>query len=145
METMHIKTGNGSMTINVCNFFPCGARQFQKLFKILMEFSYLNNVQEISEQLAVHFREQIGELEARQKKCSANYLASRQQYVDYNYIVESGKHPNGIGLRKEELKEFKEKRRMAKSRAAGFENDFKRYGKQLEAYKKNLNALEQVG
>ena len=50
-----------------------------------------------------------------------------------------------VVMTEEELKEFKAKYRDAKSWAHGFEMDFKRSTRQLEAYKKNLELLEQVG
>ena len=144
MNIIHIKTENGHMNINT-DFFPCNERQFRKLFRIIKQFSYLNNVHEITELLKQHFTERISSLDARRKGESAGYLNRRQQCVDYGNIIESGKHPNGVELTKEELKDFKEKYRTAKSWAHSFEMDFKRSTKQLEEYKKNLELLEQVG
>lgn len=145
MKNIYIKTEHGHMTIYADQFFPCGQKQFKKLLSIIKEFSYLNNVQEINELLKEHFTERISSLDARRKGESAGYWNRRQQYVDYGNIIESGKHPNGVKLTKEELKDFKEKYRTAKSWAHSFEVDFKRSTRQLEAYKKNLELLEQVG
>lgn len=145
IKTLFIKTENGHMNINVENFFPCSISQFRKLFKIINQFSYMNNVQEITEQLEAHFTEQISTLNARRKGESAGYWNRHQQYVDYGNIIESGKHPNGVRLTKEELKEFKKKYREAKSWAHSFEMGFKQYTRQMEAYKKTLELLEQVG
>ena len=39
------------MTINIDNFFPCSQARFNKLFKIVRQFSWLNDVQAIAEQL----------------------------------------------------------------------------------------------
>lgn len=132
------------MIIYVDTFFPCSQKQFRKLFKIINQFSHLNNVQEMTKQLKEHFTEQINSLDARRKGESAGYWNRRQQYVDYGNIIESGKHPNGVKLTKEELKDFKEKYRTAKSWAHSFEMDFKRHTRQLEAYKKNLELLSQL-
>lgn len=145
MKNIYIKTEHGHMTIYADQFFPCGISHFRKLFKIIKQFSYINNVQEITEQLKQHFIEQIESLDARRKREAAKYWEHRQHYVDYGNIIESGKHPNGVKLTKEELKEFKAKYRDAKNWAHCFEMDFKRSTKQLEAYKKNLELLEQVG
>lgn len=39
------------MIIYADQFFPCTQKQFRKLLSVIKEFSYLNNVHEISEQL----------------------------------------------------------------------------------------------
>ncbi|MCM1439897.1 MAG: hypothetical protein NC131_11950 [Roseburia sp.] len=145
MKDMYIKTENGSMIIYVDQFFPCGASQFRKLFKIINQFSYLNNVQEMAERLKEHFTEQISILDASRKVIAGAYLKWRQSYVDYGNITASGKYPNGMKLTKEELKEFKTKYRDAKKWAHDYEMDFKWHTRQLEAYKKNLELLQQVG
>ena len=124
------------MTIYADQFFPCSISHFRKLFKIIKQFSCINNVQEITEQLKQHFIEQIESLDARRKREAAKYWEHRQYYVDYGNIIESGKHPNGVKLTEEELKEFKAKYRDAKSWAHGFEMDFKRSTRQPEAKKK---------
>ena len=105
----------------------------------------MNNVQEITELLKEHFTEQINSLDASRKKESADHLYYRQQYVDYGNIVESGKYANGVELTKEELRDYKEKYRTAKSWAHSLEMEFKQHTRQLEAYKKNLELLEQMG
>lgn len=51
MKNIYIKTEHGHMTIYADQFFPCTQKQFRKLLSVIKEFSYLNNVQEISEQL----------------------------------------------------------------------------------------------
>lgn len=51
MKNIYIKTEHGHMIIYADQFFPCSQKRFKKLLSILKEFSYLNNVQEISEQL----------------------------------------------------------------------------------------------
>lgn len=39
------------MTIHADQFFPCTQKQFRKLLKVIRQFSHLNNVQEIAEQI----------------------------------------------------------------------------------------------
>lgn len=51
MKNIYIKTEHGHMIIYADQFFPCSQKQFKKLLSIIKKFSYLNNVQEISEQL----------------------------------------------------------------------------------------------
>lgn len=51
MKNIYIKTEHGHMIIYADQFFPCTQRQFRKLLSVIKEFSYLNNTQEIAEQL----------------------------------------------------------------------------------------------
>lgn len=51
MKNIYIKTEHGHMTIYADQFFPCTQKQFRKLLSVIKEFSYLNNVKEIAEQL----------------------------------------------------------------------------------------------
>lgn len=55
------------MIIYADQFFPCSQKQFKKLLSIIKEFSYLNNVQEISEQLTEAITKQLEYLEWRYK------------------------------------------------------------------------------
>lgn len=97
------------MTINIDNFFPCSQARFNKLFKIVRQFSWLNDVQAIAEQLNQHFTEQIQDNEITKAGYAKRHFRQMQAHADYRDMVESGKHPNGIPLTKEELKDFKKK------------------------------------
>lgn len=55
------------MIIYADQFFPCSQKQFKKLLSIIKEFSYLNNVQEISEQLTEAITKELEYLEWRYK------------------------------------------------------------------------------
>ena len=55
------------MIIYADQFFPCSQKRFKKLLSIIKEFSYLNNVQEISEQLTEAITKQLEYLEWRYK------------------------------------------------------------------------------
>ena len=55
------------MIIYADQFFPCSQKRFKKLLIIIKEFSYLNNVQEISEQLTEAITKQLEYLEWRYK------------------------------------------------------------------------------
>lgn len=105
------------MTINIDNFFPCSQARFNKLFKIVRQFSWLNDVQAIAEQLNQHFTEQIQDNEITKAGYAKRHFRQMQAHADYRDMVESGKHPNGIPLTKEELKDFKKKQSGAMSSA----------------------------
>lgn len=67
MKNIYIKTEHGHMIIYADQFFPCSQKRFKKLLSIIKEFSYLNNVQEISEQLTEAITKQLEYLEWRYK------------------------------------------------------------------------------
>ena len=105
------------MTINIDNFFPCSQARFNKLFKIVRQFLWLNDVQTITEQLNQNFTDRIRELDDLRKAYVKRYFEKMQEHAEYRDIVESRKHLNGIPLTKEELKDFKKKQSGAMSSA----------------------------
>lgn len=68
MNVINIKTANGSMTINLDIFFPCNQARCKKLFRVIRQFSYLNNVQEITERLNRNFTDRIHSMREGTKK-----------------------------------------------------------------------------
>jgi hypothetical protein len=141
MNTINIKTGNGSMTINIDNFFPCSQARFNKLFKIVRQFSWLNDVQAIAEQLNQHFTEQIQDNEITKAGYAKRHFRQMQAHADYRDMVESGKHPNGIPLTKEELKDFKKRMVDAGRWAKQYLCETKKIDREISALKKNLEML----
>lgn len=133
------------MTINIDNFFPCSQARFNKLFKIVRQFSWLNDVQAIAEQLNQHFTEQIQDNEITKAGYAKRHFRQMQAHADYRDMVESGKHPNGIPLSKEELKHFKEKAADSMHQAKQHFAETKKIEREITALKKNLEMLEQVG
>lgn len=67
MKNIYIKTEHGHMIIHADQFFPCTQKQFRKLISVIKEFSYLNNVQEISGQLTATINEELEYLKWRYK------------------------------------------------------------------------------
>ena len=83
MKNIYIKTEHGHMTIYADQFFPCGQKQFKKLLSIIKEFSYLNNVQEISEQLTEAITKELEYLEWRYKtKKSQKEISALKKFLE---------------------------------------------------------------
>ena len=71
------------MIIYADQFFPCSQKRFKKLLSILKEFSYLNNVQEISEQLTEAITKQLEYLEWRYKtKKSQKEISALKKFLE---------------------------------------------------------------
>lgn len=67
MKNIYIKTEHGHMIIYADQFFPCTQKRFRKLLSVIKKFSYLNNVHELTEQLAEPITKQLEYLEWRHK------------------------------------------------------------------------------
>lgn len=141
MKEIKIKTENGGMTVYIDNFFPCSQARFNKLFKIARQFSWLNNIQAIAEQLNQNFTERIRDNEDAKSGYTKLYFREMQKHADFRDMVESGKHPNGIPLTKEELKEYKKKQSSAMSSAREYLREQKKIEREITALKKNLEML----
>lgn len=71
------------MIIYADQFFPCSQKRFKKLLSIIKEFSYLNNVQEISEQLTEAITKQLEYLEWRYKtKKSQKEISALKKFLE---------------------------------------------------------------
>ena len=141
MNTINIKTENGSMTINIDNFFPCSQARFNKLFKIVRQFLWLNDVQAIAEQLNQNFTDRIRDNEDAKSGYTKLYFREMQKHADFRDMVESRKHPNGIPLTKEELKDFKKRMVDAGRWAKQYLCETKKIDREISALKKNLEML----
>lgn len=83
MKNIYIKTEHGHMIIYADQFFPCSQKRFKKLLSIIKEFSYLNNVQEISERLTEAITKQLEYLEWRYKtKKSQKEISALKKFLE---------------------------------------------------------------
>lgn len=145
MTNIRIRTEHGHMVIYADQFFPCSLKKFSQLLKIIKQFSYLNNVHEIAEQMNQYFTEQIQENETIKTGYAEMYSYKMREQAEYRDILEAGKHPNGIPLTKEELKHFKKKAADSMQRAKQHFMKTKKIERDILALKKCLGMLEQAG
>ncbi len=141
IDTIKVGIENGSMTINIDNFFPCNRSQFNKLFKIIRRSSWLNDGRSIAGQLEQNFTDRIQENEALKAGYAKRYFNNMQVHADYERMVGSGKHPNGNPLTKKELKHLKEKAADAMRWAKQYLAETKKIEREIAALKKNLDML----
>lgn len=132
--------GKGYATINLKNFFPCSLKDFSKLLKwVEMDFQH---DAEIKKNLKVYFQKQIAENEKMWKEYSAKYYDAVQKAADYGRIVEFKKLPNGVPIKKDEVKEYREKRSTEKARASGCLSGTKSYKRKKDRFQKLMAELE---
>lgn len=104
MEDLYIKWETGYMNIHMDFFFPCSQQRFKKLLKVIaLDWQHED---ELKETLKVYFQNRISDLvELRKENGKKKYFDFKQKAADTQRMIQSRKHPNGVSLSKEELKQ----------------------------------------
>lgn len=127
-----------------CRFFLISSSPAQKkdLKKLLTIISLdWEHETELKENLKVYFQEKKAEHGAAKKESARRHLEYRQKEADTKEIVTTRKHPNGLPLSKDELKEEKEKLRRYKISAGRYLSDYKRHEKNEKQFSEYLKLL----
>lgn len=127
--------GHGKMLIHMDYFFPCSQARFKKLLKIItLDWQH---EAELKEKLKVHFQNRISDLVELRKENSRKYYDNKQKDADTSRLIESRKHPNGLPVSKDELKQakadLKEYRESWKKALADAKRN-KKFKEQFEQY-----------
>lgn len=100
---LYIKWETGYMNIHMDFFFPCSQQRFKKLLKVIaLDWQHED---ELKETLKVYFQNRIADLVELRKENGKKYFDFKQKAVDTQRMIQSRKHPNGVSLSKEELKQ----------------------------------------
>jgi hypothetical protein len=84
-------------------FFPCSQQRFKKLLKVIaLDWQHED---ELKETLKVYFQNRIADLVELKKENGKKYFDFKQKAADTQRMIQSRKHPNGVSLSKEELKQ----------------------------------------
>lgn len=103
MEDLYIKWETGYMNIHIDFFFPCSQQRFKKLLKVIaLDWQHED---ELKETLKVYFQNRISDLVELRKENGKKYFDFKQKAADTQRMIQSRKHPNGVSLSKEELKQ----------------------------------------
>lgn len=91
------------MNIHMDFFFPCSQQRFKKLLKVIaLDWQHED---ELKETLKVYFQNRIADLVELRKENGKKYFDFKQKAADTQRMIQSRKHPNGVSLSKEELKQ----------------------------------------
>lgn len=91
------------MNIHMDFFFPCSQQRFKKLLKVIaLDWQHED---ELKETLKVYFQNRIADLVELKKENGKKYFDFKQKAADTQRMIQSRKHPNGVSLSKEELKQ----------------------------------------
>lgn len=100
---LYIKWETGYMNIHMDFFFPCSQQRFKKLLKVIaLDWQHED---ELKETLKVYFQNRIADLVELRKENGKKYFDFKQKAADIQRMIQSRKHPNGVSLSKEELKQ----------------------------------------
>lgn len=103
MGDLYIKWETGYMNIHMDFFFPCSQQRFKKLLKVIaLDWQHED---ELKETLKVYFQNRISDLVELRKENGKKYFDFKQKAADTQQMIQSRKHPNGVSLSKEELKQ----------------------------------------
>ena len=102
---LYIKWETGYMNIHMDFFFPCSQQRFKKLLKVIA--LDCQHEDELKETLKVYFQNRIADLVELRKENGKKYFDFKQKAADTQRMIQSRKHPNGVSLSKEELKQVR--------------------------------------
>lgn len=139
MNDLYIEWETGHMNIHMDFFFPCNIQRFKKLLKII-ELDWQHE-EELKEKLKVYFQNRIPALVNLWKENSRKYYDFKQKAADTTSLIESRKHPNGLPVSKDELKQAKtdlKEYTAAYKKALADAKRNKRFKEQFEKYLESL-------
>lgn len=139
MDILNVTWDQGQMQIIPDKFFPCSKKELKKLLSITsLDWEH---EKEIKENLRVYFQEKKVEHEAAKKESARQHLEYRQKEADAKEIVTTKKHPNGVPLSKDELKEEKKKLKEYKMYAGIHLSNYKKHEKEEKQFSEYLKLL----
>lgn len=105
-EDLKIKYPNGSMIIHMNCFFPATAPKIRALYKTI-ELS--DDPDALVDKILRHLSNRTLDLEATARKAAKDLVDDKTAYEDKKAQYSSGKRPNGVPIRKDQLPEWKKK------------------------------------
>lgn len=131
--------GHGQMIIHMNFFFPCSQERFKKLLKII-DLDWQHKEQHI-ENLKVHFQKRIADLSDLRKENGKIYFDNKQKAADTQTLIDSRKHPNGLPVSKDELKQARADLKEYKATAKKALSDANQNLKFKQRFEKYLELL----
>lgn len=144
METLKLDWHNdtqGSMVIAMDRFFPCAKAKMKRFLKLI---NASNCPQDLIKQISDFLQLQLPELKSQTEQYSSDYFKHHQNVTDLSEIIESGRYPNGVQVRPNELRGLKQDLCQEKSDTNRALRAFKRIKKTYEQCEMNIEIIEQV-
>lgn len=135
---LKIRYYNGMMSIYCEEFFPCSQAKLKKLLKII---KMADDPQQRIEELKDFLLRSIEDKKVNKALEAAAYVNSKQLKADLTQQVSSGKYPNGVPIRADELKEMKKHIKTLQAEERDTLKEAKQCQKDMERLMKNLEVL----
>ena len=101
-----IKYPHGKMVIHMNVFFPATVPQIRKLYKTI---ELTDQPDEVVDRILDHIHERDLDLEQTATKAGKDLITDKTAYEEKKQQYRSGKRPNGVPIRKDQLPEWKKK------------------------------------
>lgn len=142
MEELRIKYDRGKMVVILNNFFPTSRTRLKKLLKVIdLDYEHRD---ELIEHLKQFFSEQIPVYKAEFESNGKKYLEYKQLSADTGRMVKSKKHPSGVRLSDEELKQEKERLNTYKEATKKYLSAAKKFQRGQKQYSELLEYLTSI-
>lgn len=140
---LKIKWCNGQMKIDLDSFFPTTQTEIRKLFRVMDKQP--ETTQENIQKCIEFAKEKCEREKEKSKKYAHDYLHYKQVESELKEIIDSKKHPNGVKVTKEELKDLMDKRKDVYEEWRVAQKCFKTCQKRMEQLTKNIDFMERCG
>ena len=101
-----IRYPHGKMVIHMNVFFPATAAQIRKLYKTIEQ---TEDPDAIVDRILQHFDDRDLEMERTARKAANDLVSDKSAYEEKKAQYRSGKRPNGVPIRKDQLPEWRKK------------------------------------
>lgn len=138
-DVIKFRTPHGHMEIRLSEFFPCGKIKLKKLFKVIRS-DYRNDAETIKDVLTGFF-----EFEMTENKQLSEHCPERiKRYMDEVSWLNRNKEKLLSEGKYKSKREFNEAVRHYKACADSIKEDQRRYERNIESYKNNLELLREL-
>lgn len=144
MTDIHLtyNAGNGRMTIHCDNFFPTSQNKFRQLLKVVdMDFDHRDDIlNSIMQFLKKAERDSLEE----KTSLSHEYWKEHQKMCDLQHLIDDGRFPNGLPLKKDDRKKVKEDLKEQKKVVNSLEQQVKSADRKAKKLRSNQDFMKEV-
>jgi uncharacterized protein (DUF4415 family) len=130
----------GRMSICLDNFLPCTLKKLKQLRDVI-KMDLLHR-EALIDTLKTYIQNEILELESVFKERAKDYFKYKQLKSDTQQAIENKKHPNGVKLSDDELKEFNKNLKSYTQRCNSALRDTKKIEKHQIKFKSLLKEID---
>ena len=134
---------HGHMTIAMDEFFPASDARIRKLFRIMRQ-DWDNDVPGLTKEIKRFILSKKIELAEKKKFSGVKFFEWHQKKCDLERMVETGKQPSGVLIRKSDMQTLKKKYREAKGYESAYRKDAEGCERTIVRLEKNLELINRL-